>query len=74
MKQISGVIDKEIQKKVEELEKQMKQMKGYNSLGSVNLNDLCIVSGLKFTQEFKYPDFKNYDDKTCPCTHFKLLR
>lgn len=53
-------------KKAEELEKQLTQMKGADSLGSVDFNDLCIHSSLKLPSKFKCPDFEKYDGKGCP--------
>lgn len=47
-------------------------MKDANSLGSVDLNDLCIHQGLKFTPKFKYLNFKKNNGKGCPYTHLKL--
>lgn len=45
--EISIGVDKETKDKVEELERQLKQIKGTDSFGSVNFNDLCIQPGLK---------------------------
>lgn len=39
--------------KVEELEKQLKQIKGTDSFESINFSDFCINSGLKFLSKFK---------------------
>lgn len=58
--EISTGVDKEKKEKVEELERQLKQIKGTDSLGSVNPNDLHPL-GLKFPAKFKYPEFEKYD-------------
>lgn len=39
---MSPEVDKETKHKVEELERQLKQIKDTDSLGSVNFNDLCM--------------------------------
>lgn len=65
-------IDKETKDKIDELKRQLKYIKGTNSLGSVNFNELCIHPGLKFPAKFKHPDFEKYDAKSCPYTHLKV--
>lgn len=40
--EISAAVDREIKDKVDELERQIKQIKRTASLGSVNFNNLCI--------------------------------
>lgn len=62
----------ENQDKVDELEGQLKQIKRIDSLGSVNFNDLCIHPDLKFPVNFKCPDFKKYDGKSCLYAHLKV--
>lgn len=69
---MSNWVDKETKDKVEELERQLKQIKGVDSLESVNLSDLYIQPGLKFITKFKCPDFKKYDGKSCPYAHLKV--
>lgn len=64
--------------KIENQERQLKQIKRTDSLGSVNFNDFCIHSGLKFPIKFKYPDFKVYTRKavrmpTLTCMEFPWL-
>lgn len=70
--EIPAAIDKETKDKVEELERQLKQIKGTDSLGSVNFSDLCIHPGLKFPTKFKCPDFEKYNGKSCPYAHLKV--
>lgn len=41
-----------MKEKVEELEKQIKQMKRVDSLDNVNVNDLCIHPALNFLKKF----------------------
>lgn len=47
-------------------------MKGAESLGNGNINDLCIHPVLKFPPKFKCPKFKKDDGKRCPYTDLKL--
>lgn len=70
--EVSATVDKETKDKVEELERQLKQIKGTDSLGNVNFSDLCIYPGLKFPNKFKCPDFEKYDGKSCPYAHLKV--
>lgn len=62
--EVSVGVDKETKDKVEELERQLKQIKGEDSLRGVNFNDLCIHHGLKFLTKFRCLDFEKYDGKT----------
>lgn len=55
--------------KVEELERQLKQILVTDSLGSVNFNDLCIQPDLKFPTKFKCLDFEKYEGKSYPYVH-----
>lgn len=50
---MSVEVDRETKDKVKELERQIKQIKGTDSLGIVNSRDLCIHPGLKFPTKFK---------------------
>lgn len=72
--EVSVGIDKETNDKVEDLERQLKQIKGTDSLGSINFNDLYIHPGLKFPTTFKCLDFEKYDGKNCPYAHLKVCR
>lgn len=45
---------------VEELKKQIKQMKGVDSLGSVMFSDLSIHQGVRFPSKYKFPDFDQW--------------
>lgn len=65
-------VDKETKDKIEELERQLKQTKGIDSLGSVNFNNLCMNLGLKFPTKFKCPRFKKYNGNSCPYAHLKM--
>lgn len=66
------IVNKETKDKVEELERQLMQIKGTISLGSINFSDLCIHLGMKFPAKFKCPDFKKHDGNSCPYAHLKL--
>lgn len=55
--EVSVGVDRETKDKVEELERQLKQIQGTDSLGNVNFSDLCIHIGLKFPTKFKCLDF-----------------
>lgn len=48
---------------MKELEMQLKQIKGTDSLRSLNCDDLCIHPRLKFPTKLKSPDFEKYDEK-----------
>lgn len=69
---MSDGVDKQTKDKVEELERQLKQIKGTDSLGNVNFSDLCIHSGLQFPAKFKSPYFEKYNGKSCPYAHLKV--
>lgn len=69
--EILAAVDK-TKEKVEELEKQLKQMEGTDSLGNVNYSDLCIHLCLKFPTKFKCPNLGKHDGKRCMYTHLKL--
>lgn len=62
-------MDKETKGKIEKLERQLKQIKATDLLGSVNFNNLCIHPGLKFTTKFKC---LKYDEERCPYAHLKV--
>lgn len=49
LKKISAGVDKETKEKVGELERHLKQIRGADSLRSINFNDLFIHPGLKFS-------------------------
>lgn len=55
----------------EELRKQLKQMKGVDSLGSGNFNDLCLPPSLKFPLMYKCSVFENTMEKDVH-VHIKL--
>lgn len=61
-----------MKEKKEVLEKQIKQMKGADSLRSVNFKDLCIQSSLKFPPEFNAQTLKSTVKKKCLYICFKL--
>lgn len=54
LKKSSVRLDKENKDKVDELDSQLKKIKGTHSLGSVNFSDLCIYPPLKFCTNFKF--------------------
>lgn len=72
LEEVSAGVEKETKEMVEELEKQLKQIKGVDSWGSVDFNDLCLHLGLKFPPRFKCPDFEKYDGKGCPYAHLRI--
>lgn len=51
--EISVRMDKETKEKVEELERQLRQIKGIDYLGSFDFDDLYIHLGLKFPAKFR---------------------
>lgn len=57
---------------MEELERQLKQIKGTDSLGSGNYSDLCIHLELNFHAKFNCLDFEKYDGKSYPYAHLKV--
>lgn len=65
------MVDKDTKDKVQQLERQLKQIKGTDSLGRVNFSDLCIHPGLKFPAKFRC-NFEKYDGKSCPYAHMKV--
>lgn len=67
--EVSAAVDKEKKDKFEELKRQVKQIKGTDSLSNVNFIDVCILPELKFSSKFKCSDFKKYDGKSCPYAH-----
>lgn len=58
--------------KVDELKRQLKQIKRRDSLVSVNLNNLCIRPALKFSSKFKCPGFEKYDGKSYLYVHLMV--
>lgn len=62
-------MDNETNNKIEELERQVKQIKGTDSLGSVNLNYLCIHAGLKFRPS---SSVRKIQGESCLYTHLKV--
>lgn len=69
---MSTGVDKETKDKVEEIERQLKQIKGTDSLGSVHFNNLCIHPRLKFLAKFKCSNFEKYDRKSYLYAHLKV--
>lgn len=64
--------ERETKDKIDSLEKQIRQIKGADAMGSVNFTDLCIYLNLKLPPKFKMPDFQKYDGKSCPMAHLRL--
>lgn len=69
---ISSRVDKETECIVEELERQLKQIKATDSLRIVNFSDLCIHPGLEFMAKLKCPNFKKYDGNRFPYAYLKV--
>lgn len=65
------VVDKETKHKVKELEKQLKQIKGTNSLGSVNFSYLC-TAWFEVSSKIQCLDFENYGCRSCCYAHLKI--
>lgn len=65
-------MDKETNDKVDELEKQLKQIEATDSLGNVNFHDLCIHAGLQFPARFRCPNFEKHDKESCPYAYLKV--
>lgn len=72
MKKQYAEVEKETKDKVEKFKRQLKQTKCTDSLGSANINDLCIHLELKFPAKFKCLDLEKYDGKSFPYTHLKV--
>lgn len=61
---ISAWVDKEAKEKIEELERQLKQIKGTDSLGSLNFNDLCMHPGLNSPPNSNVQTLRNITEKS----------
>lgn len=70
--EISASIDRETNDRVDEPERQLKQIKDRDPLGRVNFNDLFILPRLKFPTKFKCPDTEKYNGKSCAYAYIKV--
>ncbi|KAF8396321.1 hypothetical protein HHK36_017936 [Tetracentron sinense] len=55
-----------------ELRSEVRQLKGVDTYGKINLEDLCLHPGSKMPPKFKCPELSKYNGKGCPLAHLKL--
>ncbi|KAF8407553.1 hypothetical protein HHK36_006687 [Tetracentron sinense] len=55
-----------------ELRSEVRQLKGVDTYGKIDLEDLCLHPGSKMPPKFKCPELSKYNGKGCPLAHLKL--
>ncbi|KAF8393801.1 hypothetical protein HHK36_019999 [Tetracentron sinense] len=55
-----------------ELGLEVRQLKGEDTYGNIDLEDLCLHPGSKMPPKFKCPELSKYNGKGCPLAHLKL--
>ncbi|KAF8393864.1 hypothetical protein HHK36_020062 [Tetracentron sinense] len=55
-----------------ELRSEVRQLKGVDTYGKIDLEDLCQHPGSKMPPKFKCPELSKYNGKGCPLAHLKL--
>ncbi|GKV11574.1 hypothetical protein SLEP1_g22822 [Rubroshorea leprosula] len=63
---------REVDHKLQQLEKALKAMQGPQSYGSIDLDDLCYSPGIQTNFKFKQSDFDKYDGSGCPYAHLQM--
>ncbi|KAF8364873.1 hypothetical protein HHK36_033145 [Tetracentron sinense] len=74
-KQKADMSDQIAQLKLElrsELRSEVRQLKGVDTYGKIDLEDLCLHPGSKMPPKFKCPELSKYNGKGCPLAHLKL--
>ncbi|GLU06506.1 hypothetical protein SLE2022_235360 [Rubroshorea leprosula] len=63
---------REVDHKLQQLEKALKAMQGLQAYGSIDLDDLCYYLGIQTNFRFKQSDFDKYDGSGCPYAHLQM--
>ncbi|KAE8693411.1 hypothetical protein F3Y22_tig00110812pilonHSYRG00041 [Hibiscus syriacus] len=64
---------KKMEEKIKQLEDQIKVVKGDHDYHRVDVAELSLVPDLVIPPKFKSPEFKKFDENSCPSAHITML-